>query len=266
MPKRVDRCVMPNVRVVDMRIETEKAGGAHLLSQDLVEAIRLRLAQAEQTMLFLNRRGYATSVMCPVCGYVETCPNCSVTMTYHKQSELMLCHVCGVVRKVPVLCGNPECQTPNMKMSGVGTQRVEAVVKKIFPKARIARMDSDTTGAKNAHAQILGEFRRGNIDILIGTQMIAKGLDFPNVTLVGVIYADLSLMMPDFRAGGAHVPAADAGGGARGPRRRARRGAHPDLRAVPSRRAIVAERRFRRRSSTRKSRCAGKCAIRPSRA
>jgi primosomal protein N' (replication factor Y) len=200
MLKRVDRRVMPAVRVVDMRVETEKAGGAHLLSQDLVEAIRLRLAQAEQTMLFLNRRGYATTVMCPVCGHVETCPNCSVKMTYHKQSELMMCHVCGGIRQVPSLCGNPECRAPNIKMSGVGTQRVEAAVKKIFPSARVARMDSDTTGAKNAHAQILGQFRRGDIDILIGTQMIAKGLDFPNVTLVGVVYADLSLMMPDFRA------------------------------------------------------------------
>ena len=200
MRKRVDRCVMPMVRVVDMRIETEKAGHAHLLSQDLVEAIRTRLAQAEQTMLFLNRRGYATSVMCPLCGYTETCPNCSVKMTYHKQSELMMCHVCGVVRKVPAVCGNPECKAPNIKMAGVGTQRVEAAVRKVFPKARIARMDSDTTGAKDAHAKILGQFRRGDIDILIGTQMIAKGLDFPNVTLVGVIHADLSLMMPDFRA------------------------------------------------------------------
>ncbi|NCA83225.1 MAG: primosomal protein N' [Opitutae bacterium] len=200
MLKRVDRRVMPRVRVVDMRIETEKAGAAHLLSQDLVEAIRLRLAQAEQTMLFLNRRGYATAVMCPLCGHTETCPDCSVKMTYHKQSELMMCHVCGSIRKVPVLCSNPDCKAPNVKMTGVGTQRVEAAVRKIFPKARIARMDSDTTGAKDAHAKILGQFRRGDLDILIGTQMIAKGLDFPNVTLVGVIYADLSLMMPDFRA------------------------------------------------------------------
>jgi primosomal protein N' (replication factor Y) len=138
--------------------------------------------------------------MCPLCGHTETCPDCSVKMTYHKQSELMMCHVCGSVRKVPAFCGNPECKAPILKMTGVGTQRVEAAVKKIFPKARIARMDSDTTGAKDAHAQILGPFRRGDIDILIGTQMIAKGLDFPNVTLVGVIYADLSLMMPDFRA------------------------------------------------------------------
>jgi primosomal protein N' (replication factor Y) (superfamily II helicase) len=200
LTKRVDRRVMPRVHVVDMRIETEKTGAVHLLSQELVEAIRLRLSQAEQTMLFLNRRGYATTVMCPLCGHVETCPNCSVKMTYHRQSELMMCHVCGVVRQVPARCGNPDCQAPNIKMTGVGTQRVEAAVRKIFPKARIERMDSDTTGAKDSHAEILGRFRRGDIDILVGTQMIAKGLDFPNVTLVGVIHADLSLMMPDFRA------------------------------------------------------------------
>ena len=200
MTKRVDRCVMPDVHVVDMRAEAEKAGNVHLLSQELIEAIRLRLARSEQTMLFLNRRGYATSVMCPVCGFVETCPHCSVKMTYHKQAEKMMCHVCGSIRPVPARCSNPECKAPNIKMGGVGTQRVEAAVKRIFPKARITRMDSDTTGAKDAHAKILGQFRRGDIDILIGTQMIAKGLDFPNVTLVGVIHADLSLQMPDFRA------------------------------------------------------------------
>lgn len=200
MTRRVDRRVMPAVRVVDMRLEAEKAGGAHLLSQELIEAIRLRLGRAEQTMLFLNRRGYATTVMCPVCGEVEICPNCSVKMTYHKQTDLLLCHVCGAVRSAPAVCSNPKCRAPNVKMAGVGTQRVEAAVRKIFARARVARMDSDTTGAKDAHAEILGRFRRGDIDILIGTQMIAKGLDFPNVTLVGVIQADLSLQMPDFRA------------------------------------------------------------------
>ena len=200
MTRRVDRRVMPMVRVVDMRIEAEKAGHAHLLSQELIEAIRLRLAQGEQTLLFLNRRGYATTVMCPVCGHTETCPDCSVKMTYHRQTEQMICHVCGAVRPVPSRCANPACRAPNIKMAGVGTQRVEAAVRKIFTHARIARMDSDTTGAKDAHAKILGQFRRGDIDILIGTQMIAKGLDFPNVTLVGVIHADLSLQMPDFRA------------------------------------------------------------------
>lgn len=200
MRQRVDCRLMPAVRVVDMRVETEKAGTPHLLSQDLIDAIRLRLDRAEQTILFLNRRGFATTLMCPLCGHVETCPNCSVKLTYHRQSEQLLCHVCGEVRSVPALCGNPDCRKPNIKMSGVGTQRVEAAVAKIFPRARIARMDSDTTGAKDSHAQILGRFRRGDLDILVGTQMIAKGLDFPNVTLVGVILADLSLQMPDFRA------------------------------------------------------------------
>jgi len=200
LPRRVDGRVMPVVRVVDMRIETEKAGAMHLLSQDLIEAIRLRLGQAEQTMLFLNRRGYATTVMCPQCGHAETCENCSVKMTYHRHAEHMLCHVCGAVRRVPDRCGNAECAAPSLKMTGIGTQRVEMAVRKIFPKARIVRMDSDTTGGKNSHADILGAFRRGDIDILVGTQMIAKGLDFPNVTLVGVIMADLSLQMPDFRA------------------------------------------------------------------
>ncbi len=200
MTQRVDRRTMPTVRVVDMRVEAEKTGAVHLLSQELIEAIRLRLAQGEQTMLFLNRRGYATTVMCPVCGHVETCPHCSVKMTYHKTADVMICHVCGTLRSVPARCSNPECRAPNVKMAGVGTQRVEAAVKKIFPHARIVRMDADTTGGKDSHAQILGKFRRGDVDILIGTQMIAKGLDFPNVTLVGVIYADLSLQMPDFRA------------------------------------------------------------------
>ena len=200
MTQRVDDQVMPLVRVVDLRGEAEKAGGARLISPDLVEAIRQRLAQGEQTILFLNRRGYATTVVCPLCGHTETCPNCSVKMTYHKAAELLLCHVCGHTSGVPARCSAPQCGAPNIKMAGVGTQRVEAAVRKIFPRARVARMDSDATGAKDSHAQILGQFRQGQIDILIGTQMIAKGLDFPNVTLVGVIYADLSLQMPDFRA------------------------------------------------------------------
>ena len=200
MEQRVDCRVMPQVRVVDMRVAAEKKGRAHLLSQDLIEAVRQRLDNGEQTILFLNRRGYATTVMCPACGVVETCPNCSVKMTYHKSGETMMCHVCAVVRPVPARCGNPDCGAPTIKMTGVGTQRVEMVVHQIFPRARIARMDSDTTGGKHSHADILGRFRRGDIDILIGTQMIAKGLDFPRVTLVGVIQADLSLQMPDFRA------------------------------------------------------------------
>lgn len=200
LPHRIDGCVMPEIRVVDLRTEAEKGKGMRLFSGDLEEAIRLRLARGEQTILFLNRRGYATTVTCPACGYVEMCPNCSVHMTYHRDSDQLVCHVCGAMRPAPAQCPNPMCGAPNIKMSGVGTQRVESTVRQIFPHARIARMDSDTTTAKDSHRRILGAFRRGEIDILIGTQMIAKGLDFPNVTLVGVVYADASLQIPDFRA------------------------------------------------------------------
>ncbi len=200
LTRRVDHCLMPDVRVVDMRIEAEKAGRAHLLSQPLIEAIRLRLDRAEQTLLFLNRRGFATTIMCPVCGHVETCPNCSIKMTYHRHRDRVLCHVCGREAAAPERCANAECKAGNIKMTGVGTQRVENAVRQLFPKARIERMDSDTTGPKNSHGEILERFRRGNIDILVGTQMIAKGLDYPNVTLVGVILADLSLLVPDFRS------------------------------------------------------------------
>jgi primosomal protein N' (replication factor Y) (superfamily II helicase) len=150
-------------------------------------------------MLFLNRRGYATSVMCPVCGY-ETCPNCSVKMTYHKQAELMMCHVCGVVRKVPAVCCNPECKRAERQD---GRRRHAARrggrEARCFPR-RASPAWIPTPRAQGCPREILGQFRRGDIDILIGTQMIAKGLDFPNVTLVGVIHADLSLQMPDFRA------------------------------------------------------------------
>lgn len=199
LPHRVDHQIMPIVRVVDMRVEMEKTGGMHILSQDLLDAIYLRLDRAEQVILFLNRRGFATSIVCPVCGYVARCENCSINMTYHKHDDCLACHICGDRRPAPALCENTECKHPTYKMTGVGTQRVESAIAKIFTKARIARMDADSTSTKNSHQRILDDFRHGKIDILIGTQMIAKGLDFPRVTLVGVIHADLSLQMPDFR-------------------------------------------------------------------
>ncbi len=197
---RVDHREMPAVRVVDMRVEAEREGHVSVLSKDLAQAIQSRLERAEQSMLFLNRRGYATSLICPKCGHVAACSHCSVAMTYHRQTDLLICHICGVTRKVPPLCPNPECRDPAFKLVGIGTQRVEAIVAKFFPKARIQRMDADTTTQKDSHSRILGDFRTGRIDILIGTQMIAKGLHFPNVTLVGVINADSTLHMPDFRA------------------------------------------------------------------
>ena len=195
---RVDHRQMPRVRIVDMRVEAEQSGRMDVFSRDLVEAIHQRLDQAEQTMLFLNRRGFSTSVLCPACGYVAVCTHCAVKMTWHKGCDEIRCHICGRVQRTPAHC--PTCGVPTLKFSGIGTQRVEAIMRKLFPKARIERMDADTTTHKHAYGRILGDFKAGKIDVLIGTQMIAKGLHFPGVTLVGVICADLSLHMPDFRA------------------------------------------------------------------
>lgn len=201
LTKRVDHRKMPAVRVVDMRVEAEKAGGLYALSRDLAEAISLRLNRSEQTILFINRRGYSSSLVCPKCGYVATCTECSVSMTYHRVSEELRCHICGARKPVPSRCPNKECNDPKFRYAGLGTQRVENIVERMFPQARITRIDSDVTVRKDAYTRILGDFRAGKIDILIGTQMIAKGLHFPNVTLVGVISADIALHMPDFRAG-----------------------------------------------------------------
>lgn len=199
LPRRADNRKMPAMRVIDMRIETERAGHASVFSKDLIEAVRLRLDRAEQVILFLNRRGFATSLICPKCGYVSKCDQCSISHTYHRTRDELRCHICGGRKRVPQKC--PGCRDPAFKFVGIGTQRVEAIAQKFFPMARIQRMDADITARKDAYDRILGDFRAGKIDILIGTQMIAKGLHFPNVTLVGVIYADLSLHLPDFRAG-----------------------------------------------------------------
>jgi len=199
LPERADNRRMPAVRIVDLRLETERQGRGAIFSRELLEAMRLRLERREQTILFLNRRGYATTLLCPRCGHVARCDHCSVSCTYHRTDETMRCHICGRSRPAPVRC--PQCQDPAFKFTGVGTQKVEAAAAKCFPQARIARIDADVTTRRDAYDRIFGEFRSGRTDILIGTQMIAKGLHFPNVTLVGVIYADLSLHLPDFRAG-----------------------------------------------------------------
>ncbi len=199
LPRRADSRKMPAMRIIDMRIEAERTGHVNVFSQDLLNAIQVRIDEGEQTMLFLNRRGYSSSLVCPKCGFVSECHQCSVSHTYHRSEESLRCHICGGQQPVPAKC--PQCGDPAFKFSGMGTQRVEAVVKKCFPHARTMRMDADTTSRKAAYEEILGAFRHGKIDILVGTQMIAKGLHFPNVTLVGVVYADLSLHVPDFRAG-----------------------------------------------------------------
>ena len=201
LPERVDDQKMPHVRVVDMRQAMFKEKGPPLFSPQLKEAITQRLERGEQTILFLNRRGYSTSLMCPKCGYVANCPNCSVSLTYHRIEQKLSCHICGHNEKVPLVCPEPKCKNPAIRFAGTGTQKVEEVLAKLFPKARVKRMDADTMKRKDDYRQVLGDFRAGKLDILVGTQMIAKGLHFPNVTLVGIIYADSALHQPDFRAG-----------------------------------------------------------------
>jgi len=188
---------LPAVTVVDMREEL-RAGNRSMFSRALRAAIERRLAAGEQVVLFLNRRGYATFVLCRACGYVAQCPHCDLALTYHLANQTLRCHTCGHAEPEPQRC--PSCGSPHVRYFGVGTQRVEEALARTFPGIRVIRMDVDTTRAKGAHEALLGRFRRGEADVLLGTQMIAKGLDFPNVTLVGVITADTLLRLPDFRA------------------------------------------------------------------
>jgi primosomal protein N' (replication factor Y) (superfamily II helicase) len=201
LPERVDDQKMPVVRVVDMRQAARGDKGPPMFSPQLKEAITQRLERGEQTILFLNRRGYSTSLQCPKCGHVCECPNCSLALTYHRPEQKLRCHICGWFEEVPAVCPKPECKNPAIRYAGLGTQKVEDTLGKLFPRARIKRMDADVMKRKDDYRRVLGDFRTGKIDILIGTQMIAKGLHFPNVTLVGIIYADLALHQPDFRAG-----------------------------------------------------------------
>jgi primosomal protein N' (replication factor Y) len=198
LTRRVDGRSLPSFTIVDMRIEAARQRGATALSRPLADAMQARFERREQTILFINRRGYSSSMQCRKCGSVEECPHCSISMTYHRTDETLRCHLCGEQRPAPVRC--EKCGAPDIRWRGLGTQRVEEAVRRVLPRAKIERMDSDTMGRKNRFREILGDFRRGRIDILVGTQMIGKGLDFPNVTLVGLVDADLSMHIPDFRA------------------------------------------------------------------
>jgi len=198
LTKRVDSRSLPSFNVVDMRIEVARQRGAAALSRTLADAMQARFDLGEQIILFINRRGYSPSMQCRKCGSVEECPHCSVSMTYHRSDETLRCHLCGEQRPAPVRC--PKCGAPDIRWRGLGTQRVEEAVRRVLPRARVERMDTDTMTRKNRFRELLGEFRSGKIDVLVGTQMIGKGLDFPNVTLVGLVDADLSMHIPDFRA------------------------------------------------------------------
>lgn len=188
---------MPKVRIADMRKELY-SGNRSPISRILKDEIAKRLGSEEQVVLFLNRRGFSTYVFCRSCGYIEQCPNCAVSLTYHHSSESLICHYCAYKKKMPKKC--PECASDKIKYMGTGTQKIETYIKRLFPEARILRLDSDTAKTKGAYDSLLGRFARGEADILIGTQMVVKGLDFQNVTLVGIVLADTSLTFPDLNA------------------------------------------------------------------
>lgn len=197
MPSRALGNRLPEVKVVDMREEL-KEGNRSMFSRMLHQAVSDRLERGEQTVLLLNRRGYSTFVMCRSCGYVAGCPECDISLTYHQKSNNLRCHYCGYATQTPEVC--PDCGSEHIRYFGTGTQRVEEELAKLFPGIRVIRMDVDTTTEKGSHEKLLKQFRDKKGDVLLGTQMVAKGLDFPDVTLVGVITADSALNLPDFRA------------------------------------------------------------------
>ena len=196
LPNRVNGKKLPLVRIIDMNEEIKKSKGH--FSRNLITSINDKLEKGEQVILLLNRRGYASFVTCKNCGYTFKCPNCDISLTYHKSSNTMRCHYCGYGTKVYDTC--PECKEKAISDLGVGTQKIEEELGEIFPDARILRMDFDTTSRKGAHEKMIKSFKNHEYDILLGTQIVAKGLDFSNVTLVGVINADTSLNIPDFRS------------------------------------------------------------------
>lgn len=202
MPERVvvdgRRATLPDVRVVDMRSVEKVDGERPVISSALETAIQVRLTNGEQVILLQNRRGYAPTVRCSSCNWAPDCPDCSVSMTYHKSRRHLRCHYCGRTNKLPAGC--PSCGNDDLMQLGVGTQRVEEELLRLFPDVRVARMDLDTTTEKNAHHRILERFGSGKADVLLGTQMVSKGLDFGNVSLVGIISADTGLQLPDIRS------------------------------------------------------------------
>ena len=198
MTKRYNEGPMPSVDVVDMRGELFENKNRSPISLKLQREIQKNLDNSEKTILFLNRRGYSTFVSCRECGEVINCPDCSIALTYHKRKDLLSCHYCGYTMRNVTEC--PSCGSSYVKYFGTGTQKIEEEINRLFPSARILRMDTDTTSEKGGHEKILDRFKNGEADILLGTQMVTKGLDFHDVTLVGVLAADTTLAVDDFRA------------------------------------------------------------------
>ena len=197
LTRRMNNHPMPSVEIVDMREEL-RGGNRSMFSELLFEKLKERIERGEQTVLMLNKRGHSSFVMCRSCGVVLNCPNCDISLTYHRMNHSLKCHYCAHEEKMPSIC--PECSSDHIRFFGTGTQKVEEEITKLLPEARVIRMDVDTTSKKGSHERLLQAFGEGKADILLGTQMIAKGLDFPNITLVGVLSADTMLHLPDFRS------------------------------------------------------------------
>lgn len=198
LSERVDKKALPEVSVLDLKSVVQDRKKPALFAPIFLKEIEANLQKKEGTMLLLNRRGFSTHIHCPKCGQVENCPSCQVSLTFHQEDDFLLCHYCNFRKPTSEVCG--QCGTPTLRFAGFGTEKIESEIAARFPQARIARMDADSVRKKGSHESILKDFRQQKIDILIGTQMIAKGFDFPHVTLVGVVLADVGLMLPDFRS------------------------------------------------------------------
>ena len=197
LTKRYGNAILPEVETVDMKAEL-LSGNTGIISNSLYEAVRDTLSQKQQAILLLNRRGHNTYISCPECGYVASCPNCSVSLTYHSANDRLMCHYCGHSVKAERIC--PECGSEHMRFSGLGTQKAEEEIRTLFPEAKVLRLDADSTMTRDSYSTYLGDFAKGEYDILLGTQMVAKGLDFPKVTLVGVLGADSAMYSVDYRS------------------------------------------------------------------
>jgi len=198
LPDRIEQRPLPQVEIVDMRQEFQQTGKEQVISRALAEEIRLRLAREEQVMILLNRRGYSPLVLCRACGNHLECRNCAIAMTHHKRSQRMVCHYCGFRAPVPEHCG--ECGSEYVYFLGTGSEKLEELLRGMFPQARIGRLDRDTVRGRDDFERTLNALNAGDLDLLVGTQMIAKGHDIHRVTLVGVVGADSALGLPDFRA------------------------------------------------------------------
>ncbi|MBD3426347.1 MAG: primosomal protein N' [Candidatus Omnitrophica bacterium] len=199
LTRRIHEKELPWVKIVDMRMDFDTRVGKTVVSRVLAESLRQDISKGNQALIFLNRRGFSTFVICRKCGHLMKCPKCDSPMVFHRDKKELICHYCNVRMEPPKIC--PACNSDYLMYKGTGTEKVEQEIKKILPEARLARMDSDTMSKRGAHDRVLNAFKKHELDVIVGTQMIAKGLDFPKVTLVGVISADANLNLPDFRSG-----------------------------------------------------------------